>query len=100
MAVPGKKKKKVGRWIAVAIFAVIVYVSFSGNEGIINLLRIQKKNADMRAEIQQLSLTVDSLNKEIFRLKTDSLYIEHIARERLGMAARDEQIFKFVEEGK
>jgi cell division protein FtsB len=35
---------------------------------------------------------------EIKKLKTDTAYIEKIAREKLGMAGKTEKVYKFIEE--
>ena len=54
----------------------------------------------MEREIKELNETVDSLKKTIEKLKTDTAYIERIAREKLGMAKKGEKVYKFVEEEK
>jgi cell division protein FtsB len=58
-------------------------------------LNILKKERDQLAEKnEQLSHQNLSLSVEIDRLKHDPKYIENIARQELGMVAKDELILK------
>lgn len=91
------KIKKIGRWIVVAIVLLLLSFLFSGNNSIISLyfshLDIKKK----QQEIQKKHREIDSLSLEIKKLKTDTLYMEKIAREKLGMARKNEKVYKFIE---
>jgi cell division protein FtsL len=92
------KIKKIGRWIMVLIALGILSFVFIGNDSIINLyashIGIKKKER----EITTLHKEIDSLTLEIKKLKTDTAYIEKIAREKLGMAGKTEKVYKFIEE--
>ena len=91
------KIKKIGRWVVVAVVALVLSFLFTGNNSIINLysshLDIKKKER----EIQKKRREIDSLTTEIKKLKTDTLYMERIAREKLGMAGKNEKVYKFIE---
>ncbi len=91
------KIKKIGRWVVVAVVALVLSFLFTGNNSIINLysshLDIKKKER----EIQKKHGQIDSLATEIKKLKTDTLYMERIAREKLGMAGKNEKVYKFIE---
>lgn len=91
------KIKKIGRWVVVAVVALVLSFLFAGNNSIINLysshLDIKKKER----EIQKKRKEMDSLATEIKKLKTDTLYMERIAREKLGMAGKNEKVYKFIE---
>jgi len=91
------KIKKIGRWVVVAVVALVLSFLFTGNNSIINLysshLDIKKKER----EIQKKHGEIDSLATEIKKLKTDTLYMERIAREKLGMAGKNEKVYKFIE---
>jgi cell division protein FtsB len=52
------------------------------------------------AEIRAHRRTVDSLNEVIGKLTNDTAYLERIAREKLGMAGKNEKVYKFVEKRK
>ena len=90
-------KKKVGRWAFVVIAVAILSIVVAGN---VNLYRVHSRTKRLKARVEELNSTIDSLTVEIQRLKSDTAYIEHIARERLGMARKDEKVYKFVEEPK
>lgn len=52
------------------------------------------------AELKTHRHTIDSLNEIIGKLTGDTAYIERIAREKLGMAGKNEKVYKFIEKGK
>ena len=52
------------------------------------------------AEIKAHRRTIDSLNDVVGKLTNDTTYIERIAREKLGMARKNEKVYKFIEKGK
>lgn len=52
----------------------------------------------MANEIVTQNRKIDSLETSIRRLKNDTAYIERFAREKLGMAKKDEKVYKFIEE--
>ncbi len=91
------KKKRAG-WIVLAgLSATILWFMFSGPDGVVTLYRSYREVRKARTEIRDLHLTVDSLQQEIRKLKTDTAYIEELARENLGMAKSDETVYKFIE---
>lgn len=49
----------------------------------------------MKHEIEELNASIDSLKNTIEMLRNDTAYIERIAREKLGMAGKDEKVYKF-----
>ena len=90
------KIKKIGRWIVVAVIMLLLSYLFSGNNSIIKLysshLDIKKKQQEIRNKHRE----IDSLTLETKKLKTDTLYMERIAREKLGMAGKNEKVYKFI----
>lgn len=82
------------------LIAVISFMSFSlfGDQGWIALYKSYQQVKTLKNEVKNSEMLIDSLKNEIDRLKNDTAFIERIARERLGMARRNEKIFKFVEE--
>lgn len=83
--------------VAVAISSFLVFSLF-GNQGWLALYKSHQQTRNLKMEVENSHQMIDSLKKEISRLKNDTAFIERIAREKLGMARRDEKIFKFVEE--
>ena len=68
--------------------------------GNINLYHVFNKTRQLKAQVRQLNRAIDSLTVEIEKLKSDTTYIERLAREKLGMARKDEKVYKFLEEDK
>lgn len=91
------KRKLIISLLTVAFLSFILF-SFFGNQGWFALYKGQQQLKDLKSEVKQSEQMIDSLKEEIDRLKNDTSYLEKIAREKLGMARRDEKIFKFVEE--
>ncbi|MBD3316210.1 MAG: hypothetical protein GF344_10510 [Chitinivibrionales bacterium] len=91
---------KIGRWIIGIVVLGFICFLFAGDEGILALLGSHQRVRRMEREVKMLNQTIDSLEIEIVRLRKDTLYIERIAREKLGMARKDETVYKFVGENK
>lgn len=68
-----------------------------GKQGIYYQHReLVRRNTEIRTHLR----TIDSLNDIIGKLTNDTAYIERIAREKLGMARKNETVYKFIEKGK
>ncbi len=91
------KRRKAARWVAAIVLFALLSLVLVGN---LNLYRVYRRTRNLRGRVEALNRTIDSLNVEIENLKSDTAYIEKIARERLGMARKDEKIYKFIEENK
>lgn len=92
------KKGKIGRWILGALLVIIAAWLFTGKDGLLTIYHIHRKTQRIAADVRRLENMVDSLETEIEKLKTDTTYIEGIAREKLGMAREGEKVYKFIEE--
>jgi len=91
-----KTKKKIPRWVLITVSIVILY--FLGGNSIFDLYSLNREVKSLESQIEQTHLKIDSLKLEISRLKTDTLFIQDLARKKLGMAKEHEKVFKFVEE--
>lgn len=83
-----------------AVLCALLYFSLKSESSFFNLYLSSSKNKAMEEEIKGLNKTIDSLKETIEKLKTDTSYVERIAREKLGMARKGEKVFKFVDEEK
>lgn len=92
-----KLPKKTGRWIIIIIISVFLFFFLNGSDGMIALFNAYRENKQLETKISDLNETIDSLKVTIEKLKTDTTYIEKMAREKLGMAGKDETVYKFVE---
>lgn len=79
---------------AIAVAATVVFFFLFGSQGVVRPFVQQKRD---RAAIAAYRRTVDSLQNEIRKLTNDTAYIERMAREKLGMARRNETVYKFIE---
>jgi cell division protein FtsB len=52
----------------------------------------------MEKDLHEQKAVQDSLKKMEKLLKNDTAYIEKTAREKLGMAKKNEKVYKFVDE--
>ena len=74
------------------LFAFMLLIAF-GDNGLadMNLMRSQRDR--LTAENRDLMKTNWELFHEKLRLEKDPVYIEHVAREELGLVAADELVF-------
>ena len=85
-----------GRWAFAVIVIVLVAAIAGGRSGLVALWSNHSKTDEMKSEISKLNLERDSIDTVISRLQHDTAYIERVAREKLGMARKDEKVFKFI----
>jgi cell division protein FtsB len=91
------KQKKYGRWIFLSALIILLSAGAAGN---LSLIRVRRETRRLQDQILELNSLIDSLSDEIGKLRTDTAYIERLAREKLGMARIDERVYKFVGEKK
>jgi cell division protein FtsB len=94
--------KKPSRRVIVTLSFVgalaFLYLILGGPVGAVRSYRLYSEVKQLEREVAETQSVIDSLIIEIDRLKNDTLYIERAARQKLGMARKDETIYKFVEE--
>ena len=87
-----------GRLAFFAVLGFIVvgmgYSIVFGERGLLHLQKLRVELATINAESNDLLEENMRLTREIELLKTDPRYIEKIAREELGLAKRDEIVYK------
>ncbi len=74
--------------IGIFIIALVFLPGFS------KLQKLREKNRNLKKRIEILTRANEELKKQKERLENDPSYVEKIAREKLGMARRDEIILK------
>lgn len=73
----------------------ILLVIIFGDRGLVELGHLKGERDRLRSDNHVLKEKNLALRREIERLKTDPAYIEHVARQELGMIGRDEVIIRF-----
>jgi cell division protein FtsB/cell division protein DivIC len=82
--------------ILIIIFLLILgSLTFFGEKGIFNLLRLRKEVARIKERNLKLEEENQKLKEEVKRLQSDKRYIEEVARKELGMVKEGEIIYRF-----
>jgi len=92
-----KKRHKPVWYLFTTIIIIIVFYAFLNfSKGMYKIWRLSRIQ---HTEERALKSTIEEkkrLESEIERLKTDSLYIEEIAREEYGMIKEGEEVFQIT----
>jgi len=80
--------------LALCLFFLLLYYSPYGYH---NYLAIRDNLNQVNSEISELKAKNQELEEEITLLKTDSNYVEQIARQKLGMLKKNEVVFEVPE---
>ena len=73
----------------------ILLVIIFGDRGLVEVGHLKGERDRLLRDNHALKEKNLALRREIERLKTDPAYIEHVARQELGMIGRDEVIIRF-----
>ena len=84
--------------VALVLFNIFLIMVF-GDRGLVEVSHLKGERDRLLKDNRELTEKNLSLHREIERLKTDSAYIEHVARQELGMIGRDEVIIRFNSSG-
>jgi cell division protein FtsB len=87
----GMKKK-----LKIIIWAIIIVVIFL--PGFSKLQEIRSKTEKLERDIACLREENFALQEEIGRLNNDPVYLESVAREKMGLARKGEVVYKIVPE--
>ena len=94
-----KYKAKIKNRAYILLFLLIggitylIYADF----GIKKLIAVKKEKNNFQSQIQSLLNQQISIQNEINKLKTDTLYIEQLAREKFLMVKPGEKVFKVMD---
>jgi cell division protein FtsB len=91
-----KEKKRRYTYLIVLGFMIflIAYYTIFGERGILRMRKLGRNLESIRASTQNLKEENEGLKSEIRLLQEDEDYIEKIAREELGLARKDEIVYK------
>jgi len=88
------KKRRILILVIISLL-ILGSLTFFGEKGIFNLLRLRKEVARIKEKNVQLEEENQKLKEEVKRLQSDKRYIEEIARKELGMVKEGEIIYRF-----
>jgi cell division protein FtsB len=81
---------------SVLFIVLVLGLALFGEKGILTAYQASLQKGDLQTEIHRLEEAQAALRKEIDSLRSDSRYIEGIARRELGMVKEDELVYQFV----
>lgn len=87
------EKKKI-LFFSLLFFTILAFWLLFSPKGGLKFYSVQKQLSEIEQANVQLQTENQALRQEIEKLKTDSVYLEKIAREK-GLLKRDEMVFVF-----
>lgn len=95
-------KKQFYQALLLILFIIGIIVSWLafGDRGFIYLYRMEKERQVYVERIKKLELANQKIKDEIYRLRTDSDYIESTAKKELGLVRENEIIYRFSKDDK
>ena len=92
-----KKKKTIKRFLFLLVAVFLVYSFFAGPYGFLRIFSLLKEKKELKLEAKKLEARIMEREQRKEKLESDSFYLEKEAREKLGMARKDEKVYKFVD---
>ena len=94
-----KYKSKIKNRAYILLFLLISGITYLiyADFGIKKLIAVKKEKNNFQSQIQSLLNQQISIQNEINKLKTDTLYIEQLAREKFLMVKPGEKVFKVMD---
>lgn len=95
MAQKATKSNRRARLAGLGGLLALLFLLSTGSRGFIQQIRLQQQKRQLEREIESLRHTIEMLEAEKQRLY-DPEEIERIAREKYGMAKKNEKILRIV----
>ena len=86
---------KIGRYLVVFLFLMTLLITF-GNRGIVDSYLMGKRLSQLKFDNVDLEKQNKELVGKILLLRSDSEYIESIARNELGMVKKGEIVYRLT----
>ncbi len=87
---------KIGRLLLIPLSLIILLILF-GDKGLIDYCKLKEKLSSIRGVNSLIINENKALKEEIVLLRSDSRYIEMVARRELGMVNEKDIVYQFVE---
>lgn len=81
--------------ILVSVLVTVVIILAFNRHGLLALADLKAEVDSISLSIESLTVEIDSLESEIRKLSSDSLYLERMVREILGWGRSGEYIIRF-----
>jgi cell division protein FtsB len=86
---------KIGRYLVAFLFLMALLITF-GNRGIVDNYTMSKRLAQLKSQNGMIAAESDELKRRIILLRSDSAYIESIARNELGMVKKGDVVYRLA----
>lgn len=94
------QEKRYYRIVAVLLTASLAWLVFAPQSGVLALLQKRAKMKSLQHKTLLLERSNKELEQEINRLRTDSAYLEEVARREHGLLKKNEIIYDFSQQKK
>jgi len=93
-----KSLKHTRGWYVVTIILAVVFLYSGANfgKGLLKIWRLSSLKRQEQRAIKKSQGEIGNLENEITKLKSDSVYIEEIARREYGMVKKGEEVFRIT----
>ncbi len=92
---PNKKRFVKSSFVAILLLGLLIAWLGFGERGFIHLYRMEKERQAYLERIKKLEKENHELLEEIHQLRTDSEYVESVARRELGLIKDNEILYRF-----
>jgi cell division protein FtsB len=86
---------KIGRYLVVFLLFMALLITF-GNRGFVDNYLMSKRLAQLKLQTREITIENIELKKKILLLRSDSNYIEMIARNELGMVKKGDIVYRWA----
>lgn len=86
--------------IPLGCVAFILFFTVFGDKGLLRIHELRQDKARIDASLSETRAENEKLKREIVALKSDSRYIESIARKDFGLVRSNEIIYQFPSDNK
>ncbi|KQC07856.1 MAG: hypothetical protein APR62_05765 [Smithella sp. SDB] len=86
---------KIGRYLVGFLLLMALLITF-GNRGFVDNYLMSKRLAQLQLQNNEITMENDELKKKILLLRSDSNYIEKIARNELGMVKKGDIVYRWT----
>ena len=83
-------KNAIWLFLICALILIIFLPSFS------QMQQLKKKNANYRKQIDELKIKNIQMQEEMGRLNNDPVYLEKVAREKMGLVKEGEVVYRMI----
>ena len=80
--------------------AFILFFTVFGDKGLLRIFELKQDKARIESRLTECKGENDKIKQEIVALKSDSRYLESIARKDFGLVRSNEVIYQFPQEKK